>query len=113
MRFESEVEIRELVRRFEACEMPLAQFSHAAHVMVGTVYVCDDAESALDRMRAGLLRFTVHYGKTGVYKEDVTREWIERLGRFVNARSGDNLVAIVNRAVEKFATDRVGSITSP
>ena len=102
MRFDSEKELREFVRRFEECEMPLAEFSHAAHVVVGTVYVVDDAESALGRMRAGLLRFTAHYGKTGVYREDVTREWIERLARYVEAHPAVDLAHAVNGAVEEF-----------
>ena len=104
MRFRNEDEIRRLVRRFEECELPLAEFSHAAHVVVGTVYVYDHPESALDRMRAGLLRFTAHYGKTGVYKEEVTREWIERIRTYVHKTTASDLVDILNRAVLELAT---------
>jgi hypothetical protein len=115
MRFRNEEEIRRLVRRFEECELSLAEFSHAAHVMVGTVYVHDDPESALDRMRAGLLRFTAHYGKTGVYKEDVTREWIERLTRYIEAHPAADLADAVSGAVKEFGTQGpkpMGPVTS-
>src|SRR5262245_34570477 len=106
MKFENEAEIRAFVQRFEQCEMALREFGHAAHVVVATVFVCDDAEAALRRMREGLLRFTAHYEKTGVYKEDVTREWIERLRGYVNESSDRNLVDVVNRAVEEFGSKR-------
>jgi hypothetical protein len=53
-------------------------------------------------MRAGLLRFTAHYGKTG-YKEDVTREWIDRLRKYVETRNGASVVELVNGAVKGFA----------
>jgi hypothetical protein len=106
MKFENEIEIREFVRRFEECAMPLAEFSHAAHVVVGTVFICDGAELALARMRDGLLRFTAHHGKTGVYKEDVTREWIKRLRIHVEANPGKTVLELANGATEEFARKR-------
>jgi hypothetical protein len=110
MMFRSEEEIRALVRKFEACELALPAFSHAAHVVVGTVFVRDDAGTALERMRAGLLRFTAHYGKTGVYSEDVTREWIERIQSYVAGRKEKGLLDIVNGAVAEFATRSIKNI---
>jgi hypothetical protein len=107
MELKSEIEVREFVRRFEQCEIAVAEFSHAAHVVVGTVFICDDPQNALARMRAGLLRFTAHHGKTGVYKEDVTREWIERLRACVNEHPGSSIVDLVNGSVAKFGKSKV------
>jgi hypothetical protein len=102
MRFNSENELRELVRRFEGCELPLGEFTHGAHVAVAATYLQEtEPDAALAKMRAGLLRFTAHYGKQDKYSEEVTRRWMERLAEFIGAEHSD-LLGTVNAAVEKF-----------
>jgi hypothetical protein len=103
MRFKDDAEVEEFVRRFDSCELPLAEFSHAAHVAVAAAFVHEDAGGAMDRMRTGLLRITEHNGKTGVYKEDITQKWIAVIREFVAERSGESLVEVVNAAVEELA----------
>jgi hypothetical protein len=103
MRYSDEAEIRELVRRFETCQLPLQEFSHGAHVAVATTFLIDNSPAALDRMRAGLLRFTAFYGKQDKYSEAITRKWMESLSEFVSAAERIDVLTIVNEAVERFS----------
>jgi hypothetical protein len=104
MRFSNEAEIRELVRRFETCQLPLQEFSHRAHVAVATTFLIDDDRVALERMRSGLMRFTAHYGKENKYSEEITRKWMEKLNGFVSTTEGRDVLTLVNRAIERFGS---------
>ena len=67
------------VCRFENCEYALEEFGHDEHLKVAWTYLqLYGYETALTRMRAGLLRFTAHYNKTG-YNETITVFWMRRL----------------------------------
>jgi hypothetical protein len=102
MRFETKADALLLVQRFESCELPLAEFSHAAHVAVATVFLLEEKpEAALVRMREGLLRITRLHGKEHKYSEEVTQKWMEVLGEYVRGGDGE-WVEVVNGAVERF-----------
>jgi len=80
-RFESEDEIEKVVRGFEACETGADDFKHREHLAVAVWYLHTmDRDAALDRMRAGLLRFLDHYeGNTSKYSERVTVFYIDKI----------------------------------
>ena len=80
-RYQSEAEIQNLVRGFEMCETGADDFGHPEHLVVAVWYLhAMDREAALDRMRAGLLRFLGHHvGDTGKYSEEVTVLWIDKI----------------------------------
>ena len=74
--YSSESEIEAVVRGFETCETDKSAFKHQQHLTVGVWYL-QDSETALDRMRAGLLRFIAHHGvPREKYSEEVTVYWI-------------------------------------
>ena len=77
----SEREIENVVRGFETCETGADDFKHKDHLVVAVWYVHNlGREAALERMRAGLIRFLTHYeGDTQKYSEEITRFWIERV----------------------------------
>ena len=79
--YQSESEIEELVRAFETCRIDKAEFRHRHHLAVAVWYVDTfGREAALDRMRAGLLRFIEHYGvDPKKYSEETTVSWIEKV----------------------------------
>ena len=54
-------------------------FNIAEHLVVAVWYLQTmDSEAALDRMRAGLLRFLDHHGgDTKKYSEEITVFWID------------------------------------
>ncbi|HJP94249.1 MAG TPA: hypothetical protein VJ875_19980 [Pyrinomonadaceae bacterium] len=79
MSYQSESEIQELVRAFEACEIDKTEFRHRHHLAVAVWYVHTwGREAALDRMRSGLLRFLDHHQVDAKkYSEEVTVFWID------------------------------------
>ena len=85
-RYQSEAEIQNVVRGFETCETGADDFTHPDHIVVAVSYLhAMDREAALDRMRAGLLRFLGHHvGDTTKYSEEITRFWIERVDQRLN-----------------------------
>jgi hypothetical protein len=80
-RYQSEPEIQSVVRGFEACETGADDFNHPEHLVVAVCYLhAMDREAALERMRAGLLRFLEHHdGGTGKYSEEITVFWIDKI----------------------------------
>lgn len=67
------------VHRFEGCEYRLEEFGHGEHLKVAWTYLeLYGYEAALVRMRAGLLRLSAHYNKTG-YNETITVFWLRKL----------------------------------
>ena len=79
--YQSETQIQDLVRAFETCQIDKAEFRHRHHLAVAVWYVQTlGREAALDRMRAGLLRFIDHHGvDPKKYSEEVTVFWIDRV----------------------------------
>lgn len=80
-RYQSQDEIENVVRRFETCQTHADNFRHPEHLAVAVWYVHTmDRDSALDRMRSGLLRFLDHHGvDKGKYSETVTVFWIDKI----------------------------------
>ena len=54
---------REVMERFESCEIPLSEWNQRMHVSVAFVYLREfGLESALDRMRAGVKKINAAHG---------------------------------------------------
>ena len=81
MTYQSETEIRNMVRAFEACETGKDAFKHPDHLTVAVWYVETlGREAALDRMRSSLMRFLDHHGvDKAKYSETVTVFWIDKV----------------------------------
>jgi hypothetical protein len=63
-----------------------------------------DREAALDRMRAGLLRFLDHHvGDTGKYSEEITVFWIDKINEKLSELGPD--VSLVEKCNAILATD--------
>ena len=89
-RYESEDEIEKMVRSFEACETGADDFHHAQHLAVAVWYLHTmDRDAALDRMRAGLLRFLAHHeGDTSKYSEPITVFYIDKIAERLDQLEG-------------------------
>ena len=85
-RYQSEAEIQNIVRGFETCETSADDFNHPEHLVVAVCFLHSmDRETALERMRAGLLRFLEHHvGDTAKYSEATTVLWIDRIDQKLN-----------------------------
>ena len=86
MSYQSESEIENVVRAFETCETGADDFKHKDHLVVAVWYVHNlGSEAALERMRAGLIRFlNYHEVDPTKYSEEITRFWIERVDQRLN-----------------------------
>lgn len=76
--YSSESEIEQIIRGFETCEIDKTAFKHREHLTVAVWYLQTlDPRHAVERMRAGLLRFIDHHGvPREKYSEDVTVYWV-------------------------------------
>jgi hypothetical protein len=80
----------EFLAALEHCELPGEDFTHAAHVRAGYLYVrADGFDRALGRMRAAIQRYAAHLGKPEKYHETITIAYLalihERLREGGNA----------------------------
>jgi hypothetical protein len=76
----TDAEILTLVDCLERCALAKTEFHHRHHLAVAVVYLyATDFESALNRMRSTLLRFSSHHGVGDRYHETLTRFWMEQV----------------------------------
>ncbi|MDQ1524650.1 MAG: hypothetical protein QOE47_2574 [Pyrinomonadaceae bacterium] len=104
-RYRSDVEIEELVERFESCTVPTAEFGHGAHLAVALWYLSalPDA-AATERMRDGLRRYTTHNNAQAAYNETLTLFWLRLVRHFLDHADAGRPLA--ERANELIATYR-------
>ena len=107
----SEREIENVVRGFETCKTPADHFKHKDHLVVAVWYVHNlGREAALDRMRAGLMRFISHHGvNPEKYNEEVTRLWIERVANRLDELGEVSILKKCNQILAADFTDEDGS----
>ena len=102
--FESEIE--DVVRGFETCTTDKSAFKHRDHLTVGVWYLQTlDTQAAVERMRAGLLRFIEHHGvPREKYSEEVTVYWIELIKKKLSELTpGASLVDQCNYVINQTA----------
>lgn len=102
--YSSEDEIERVVRGFETCETDKSAFKHQQHLTVAVCYL-QDSETALDRMRAGLLRFIEHHGvPREKYSEAVTVYWIDLIAeKLAELPTDASLVTQCNYVISSLA----------
>lgn len=87
-------EIADLVARFEACTLPVAQFHHRQHLQVAWWLLrAEPLLAAMARFVDGLRRYAASIGKAEIYHETMTWAYLllvhERLERAGRERSWD------------------------
>ena len=90
----SSEEILKLVREFEACTLPHAEWTHHAHLVVGLWYLVRHEEAEATRLiRDGIRRYNKARGieqtKTGGYHETITLFYIQVIRKFLLAANPD------------------------
>jgi hypothetical protein len=90
--YRSDGEVLEVVRRFESCELPPADFNHREHLLVALCYLLRMGEAdAVGRVRARLNAYVAAHGvNPSLYHETITVFWLKRVRAYV-ARAGDDL----------------------
>lgn len=77
----------DLVRAFSDHSLPMAEWTHQAHLATGTWYASRFTRAeALDRLRIGIRTYNVAQGgantDTSGYHETITRAWVELLAQW-------------------------------
>ena len=89
MRTDAEIEV--LVRAFEGCTLPKAEWTHREHLTVALWYLRHNPrEEATSRMREGIRRFNLSHGNTTGYHETITLAWIAVISRFLEGTTTAN-----------------------
>jgi hypothetical protein len=108
--YESEQEIEQVVRGFETCATPAADFHHREHLTVAVWYLQTlTPRDAVARMRAALLRFLDHHGvASGKYSEDVTVFWVDTVARHLEKEIGAqaSLLEKCNQVIGAFVSPK-------
>lgn len=102
--FANDAEVRSMIRRFESCELPPAEFRHAMHLAVGAFYVCEYGPAlARDKMRESLLRYVRYLGKEEKYDDQLTMDWMDKIAVVVALTTARSLHGKVNAVIEHYA----------
>ena len=108
--YRSDAEVEEVVRGFESCELPPADFNHREHLLVALCYLlrAGDAE-ALARLRAGIERYVAaHDINPSLYHETITVFWLRRVRAFVGrADAARGLAELTNALAEECGSSRL------
>ena len=99
--YQTDEEVLEVVRRFESCELPAADFNHREHLLVALCYLLrEDDEDALTRIRSNIGRYAAAHGvNPSLYHETITVFWLKRVRAYL-ARAGAGLgLAVMTNAL--------------
>lgn len=110
MRYKTEDEISDIVRRFENGTIRRGEWRHAEHLTVACFYVLHhDFTTASGKMRAGifnLLRaFEIDLRQEMPYHETLTRFWMQTVSDFINSKNKNSIVELTNELAENFDKD--------
>ena len=86
--YEEASEVESLVRRFESCALPFAEWTHAAHLTVALWHLLQyDWPDAVTRVREGIQRLNEAHGVVTTrergYHETLTIFWLRHVRAFL------------------------------
>jgi hypothetical protein len=109
--YDTKEDILSLVRSFEDATVSRDDWKHREHLVVALYYVSHhDLETALDKMRAGLMNllengFKVDLSKEMPYHETMTVFWMRTVAEFNESKNGDSIVAKAAEMIKTFEKD--------
>lgn len=85
------------VQQIESCTLPPESFHHRDHIRLAWIYLRTmNFVAACERLRASVLRFSMHHGAAGKYHATVTLAWMyllkEASGKHTSADSFDQFL---------------------
>ena len=108
--YSSDVEVLEVVRSFESCELPPADFNHREHLLVALCYLLrmGDAE-ALARLRTGIGKYVAaHDINPSLYHETITAFWMKRVRTYLEREgAGHGLAHLINGLAAESGSSRL------
>jgi hypothetical protein len=109
VKYRSDGEVTNVVRRFESCDCGPTEFKHREHLTVALCYLLrlSDAD-ALERMRRSLYRFIeAHDIAPTLYHETLTIFWLKRVRAFIERPAEEiTLAELANSLVEECGDSR-------
>lgn len=90
--YRTDEEVLDVVRRFESCELPTADFNHREHLLVALCYLLRMGNAdALSYLRARIGRYAAAHGiNPSLYHETITVFWLKRVRAYLK-RTGAGL----------------------
>ena len=108
--YQTDEEVVEVVRRFESCELPPANFNHREHLLVALYYLTRmDEKDALELVRARINAYVRAHGvNPSLYHETVTVFWLKRVRAYLErAPAGLGLAGMVNALAAECGRSRL------
>lgn len=108
--YQTDEEVLEVVRRFESCELPPADFNHREHLLVALCYLKRMSEAeALARVRTRINAYVRAHGvNPNLYHETITAFWLKRVrASLARARAGAGLAALTNALADECGRSRL------
>jgi len=109
--FRDDEEVEGVLRGFESCELPPAEFSHAHHLAVALALLArlGDERAAAARIRDGLARYLARHGVDArKYHETITLFWVRRVAAFLaRAGAGRTLAELANELARECGDPRL------
>ena len=108
-------EIAELVRRVEACELPLQEWTHRVHLTVSTWFLTNHGlEEGTRLMRDTIQRFNAHNGievtRERGYHETLTLAWLRKIDNVLKEMRGEYVASGTRRARVGRMWRQIGSV---
>lgn len=106
--YESFDQVKEVIEAFEACTLPRAEWTHAAHITIAFWYlICYPLPEATTKIRAGILRYNAAHGvkqtKDGGYHETLTVFWTRIVRHYLTKATLDvHLVMLLNDLINRY-----------
>jgi hypothetical protein len=107
MRYNTENEIIEIIKLFEAAKLPHESWRHAEHLTMAMHYSLHfDFDEALNKMRSGILKLNDFHGVVTTnergYHETLTVIWTRAVSDYVTANPEKSRLEMANEIIEKF-----------
>ena len=101
--YHSDAEVAAVVAKFESCAFQAAEFNHARHLTVLVWYLSRlSFEDAFEAMRASILKFSRHHGKSGIYHQTITVFWVRLVHDYIHQRPAvAPLYVLANEVIER------------
>lgn len=83
--YQTDEEVEEVVRKFESCELPTADFNHREHLLVALCYLMRMGDGdALSHIRARIGSYAAAHGvNPNLYHETITAFWLKRVRAYL------------------------------
>lgn len=113
MTYKSLDEIKNIVRAFEDCTLPLSEWKHSAHLTVALWYLTDFYQhEAVNCLRDRIPIYNAAHGikttKDSGYHETITLFWLQIITWYLSANAGNNnIVLLTNKLIDSYGNPRL------